>query len=361
MTFLRPAVLVVATALTVAGCDRSAFDPTLGFLGGSGGEPGIGLVINSTGNALTLFQLGDPARQVQIPFGASDAITPVGFSLRGLRVAVPLGNAASVAVVDLAEQEVSRIFLFPGGNATGSAWADDQAVLASNTTDDYVGRFTLGQAGDSIVQTVPVAPAPGTIVVHGGRAFVLSSNLDENYAPLGNGVVTALDPATLEVIGTVETGGTNPTDAAVGPDGLLYVVNTHQYETGSVTVIDPATLQVVSHIPDVAAGPGSIHIDDDGLAYISGFFFGTLVLDTATGEFVRGPDSPVCAPLEDGSCRGAPDAVTDANGNVYQLFFGSASKGLHPWVFRYRAGSYELVDSIGVGQGPMAIEIERFF
>jgi DNA-binding beta-propeller fold protein YncE len=360
MNPMRYPALLAAT-LTLAGCEPSAIDPSLGFLAGSGGEPGIGLVINSTANALTLFQLGDPDRQVQIPFGASDAITPVGFSLRGLNAAVPLGNAASVAIVDLREQEISRIFLFPGGNATGSAWTDDRTVLASNMTDDYVGRFLIDQPGDSIAQTVAVAPAPGTIVVHGGRAFVVSANLDENYAPLGNGVVTALDPVTLEVIGTVETGGTNPTDAAVGPDGLLYVVNTHQYETGSVTIIDPATLQVVSHVPDVAAGPGSIHINEDGLAFISGFFFGTLVLDTGTGEFVRGPENPVCAALEDGSCRGAPDAEPDANGNLYQLFFGSARKGLHPWVFRYRAGSYELIDSIGVGQGPMAIEIERFF
>lgn len=360
MNPVRRSVLLTATVLALAGCDLSTFDPGLGFLEGFG-DPEIGLVINSTDNALTLFQLGAPDRQVQIPFGASDAITPVGFSIRGLNVAVPLGNAASVAIVDLGEQEISRIFLFPSGNATGSAWVDDRTLLASNTTDDYVGRFAIDQTGDTISQTVSVAPGPGTIVVHDGRAFVVSSNLDENYAPLGNGVVTAVDPVTLEVIGTVETGGVNPTDAAVGPDGLLYVVNTHQYETGSVTVIDPATLQVTSHISDVAAGPGSIHIDADGLAYISGFFFGTLVLDTGTGEFVRGPENPVCARLEDGSCRGAPDADTDRNGDLYQAFFGSAKNGLDPWVFRYRAGTYELIDSIAVGQGPMSIEIERFF
>lgn len=352
--------LVALCTLALSGCDSEVSTPELGFLGGTREDPQIGLVVNSTGKALTLFQLGSPTTQAQIPFGASEAITPVGMSVGGTRAAVPLGNAASVAIVDLQTQSVSRVFLFPGGNATGSAWVDEKTVLAANMPRHQVGRFTLDQAGDTIRQTVNVANTPSKILVHNGRAFVISSNLDEKFAPIGNGVVTALDPRTLQVLGTVQTGGTNANDAEIGPDGLLYVVNTHRYDKGSLTVIDPQSLRVVHHQEGFGAGPGSISIDRNGMAYISGFFFGTLVWNTRTRQFVRGPDNPVCAPLAEGRCRGAPDAQTDQNGNLYQVFFGSARQGLKPWVFKYRASTFELTDSIAVGQGPFSIEIRRF-
>lgn len=360
MNILRRTSLVAFGMLTLAGCDNEPSRAELGFLGGTETDPHIGLVVNSNGKSLTLFQAGSPTTTREIPFGSSELITPTSLAVRGTRAVVPLGQTASLALVDLQTQTIPRIFLFPGGNATGAAWVDDKTVLAANLIDDYVGRFTVDQAGDSIRQTVRVAPAPTEIVVHNGRALVISSNLDARFKPLGNGVVTAIDPRTLQVIGTVQTGGTNPTDAAIGPDGLLYVVNTHGYDKGSLTIIDPATLRVSAHLEGFGAGPGSISFGRDGRAYISGFFFGTLVWDPKTRQFVRGPDNPVCAKLSTGACRGAPDADTDRDGNLYQVFFGSARRNLSPWIFKYRAGTYELVDSIAVGQGPFAIEVERF-
>jgi DNA-binding beta-propeller fold protein YncE len=190
---------------------------------------------------------------------------------------------------------------------------------------------------------------------------VTSANLDANFAPLGNGVVTALDPKTLQVLGTAQTGGTNATDAAVGPDGMLYVVNTGDYTSpGSLTIVNPATMAVVATVGGMGVGPGAISIDANGLAYISGFFSGTLVWNTKTKTFVRGTDNPVCAKLPDNSCRGAFAATTDAAGDVYQLFFGSTAQGLPPYVFVFKATSFALSDSISVGAGPSAIAIRTF-
>ena len=359
MSRIERSALLFAGILSLAACEPGTTTPDLGFLAGTDQDPQIGLVVHSGEKALTLFQLGAPTQQRKLSFGASESITPTGFSVRGTRAAVPLGNAASVAVVDLTSQTVSRIFLLPRGNATGSAWADDRTVLVANLIDDYVGRFTVDQTGDTIRQTVEVAPAPTAIVVHGGRAYVVSGNLDENYSPLGNGVVTVLDPANLRVVGTVDTGGRNPLDAAVGPDGKVYVIHGEDFSKGTLSVIDPVTLQATA-LPGFGAGPGSISIDRNGLAYVSGFFFGTLVWNTRTRQFVRGPDNPVCARLANGSCRGSPDADVDRDGNLYQVFFGSARQGLSPWVFRYRAGSYELTDSLAVGQGPYSIQVQSF-
>ena len=355
--FMRPLPLLAA-ALFATACDGDSTGSNDAFI--LQGDSEVGVVVNSTGKSLTLFRVDDKQTR-QIAFGASSAVTPTGLSVRGRRAAVPLGNAASVALIDLEGLAISRYFLFPQGNATGSAFADDTTLLAANLQDDYVGRATVGQVGDTIRQRVTVAPAPTAIVMAGGRAAVVSGNLDDNYAPIGNGVVTFLDPRTLQVQGRVQTGGTNPGDAAVGPDGLLYVVNTGDYVSdGSVTIINPQTMAVVNTFSGFGAGPGSIHVDGAGLAYISSFSLGTLVWNTRTRTFVRGKDNPLCAKMASGECRGAFDTTTDVQGNVYQAFFGSARQGLAPQVFVYRAGSLALSDSIGGVNGPSALEVRAF-
>jgi len=163
------------------------------------------------------------------------------------------------------------------------------------------------------------------------------------------------------VLGTAQTGGTNSGAAAVGPDGLVYVVNTGDYVgDGTVTIIDPQTMRAEATVGGFGAGPGSIHIDARGLAYVSGFFTGTVVWNTRTRAFVRGVANPVCAPLAGGGCRGAFDVSTDVQGNVYQAFFGSASEGLAPYIFVYRPGTFALADSVAAGNGPAAVEIRAF-
>lgn len=360
----RPLALLLA-ALFIGGCSDDSTSPTTrDFLQGTSSNPQIGLVVNSTGKALTLFQLGDPTEIREIPFGASSAVTPVGLVFRGTHVVVPLGNAASAALVDLDGLRIEQFYTFPTGNATGAAFVDDNTFLVANLIDNYVGKVTLGQAEAAITDTVSVAaPGPTAVVVTGGRAFAVSGNLDENFAPLGPGVITVIDPATMTPVDTIESGGTNSSAAAVGPDGLVYVVNTEDFVAdGSVTVIDPSTLQVVGTFPGFGAGPGSIHIDAGGLAYVSGFFTGTVVWNTATRTFVRDAANPVCARLNSAPgtpCRGAFDATRASDGSIYQVFFGSASQSLPPYVFVY-SPTYELVDSISVGVGPAAIDIGTF-
>ncbi len=361
-TSVRPAAAFLV--LAAAGCSSdSVTNPVApGFLGGTSSNHQIGVVVNSTGHALTLFQLGSPTTTQTIPLGSSSTVTPVSLSLRGRSAAVPLGDAASVALVDLAGGTVKRFFTFASGNATGSAWVDDSTVVAANTGNNTVGRFRVGQTGDAITTTVGVAPAPTEVVVAANRVFVVSGNLNASYAPIGNSIVTAIDPATMTVTGTVSTGGTNATSAAVGPDGKIYVVNTGDYVTpGSLGVINPTTMALETTVPGMGVGPGGITIDANGLAYVSGYYFGTLVWNTATRQFVRGPSNPVCAPIgTTGTCRGAFGAAATTDGSLYQVFFGSANPALAPQVFVYSAGTFALRDSVAVGAGPSDIQIRTF-
>lgn len=355
------ALFALSLAAACGSDDPVGPKPPTGFLAGVSGNREIGMVVNSGSKSLTLFQLGSPTTVRQIALGSSTTITPIGYSLRGRKAAVPLGNAASVAIIDLETATVGRHFTFASGNTTGSVWANDTTVFVANTNTDKVGRFYLNQSSGEITSTVPVAPAPTSIAFGAGKVLVISGNL-ENYMPKGEGIVTAIDPSTMAVLGTIQTGGTNPNEGIVGPDGLLYVLNTGDYVSpGNMAIIDPATLKRVALIENVGVGPGHISIDSRGLAYISSFSNATIVWNTKTRTFVRGPENPVCAKLAaSGACRGASASAGGADGKLYQLFFGSASKGLAPYAFVYDANTYALRDSISVGSGPMALTIRTY-
>lgn len=335
--------------------------PPSGFLAGVAGNREIGLLVNSDAKTLTLFQLGSPSTVQQIALGSSTTITPTGYSLRGRKAAVPLGNAASVAIVDLETATVGRHFTFANGNTTGSVWVNDTTVIVANTNTDKVGRFYINQASGEITATVGVAPAPTSIAFGAGKVLVISGNL-ENYMPKGEGIVTALDPSTMAVLGTIQTGGTNPNEGIMGPDGLLYVLNTGDYVSpGSMAIIDPTTLKRIALIENIGVGPGHISIDSGGLAYISSFSDATVVWNTRTRTFVRGPENPVCAKLAStGVCRGASAAAASAGGKLYQLTFGSAAKGIAPYAFVYDANTFVLRDSISIGSTPMALSIRTY-
>ena len=68
----------------------------------------------------------------------------------GTHAAVPLGNAASVAYVDLATETVDRYFTFASGNATGSAFVNANTVVVCNQTTDQCGKFDPAQAANEV-------------------------------------------------------------------------------------------------------------------------------------------------------------------------------------------------------------------
>lgn len=363
---------LVAPIAFLAGCgDDTPSGPSAGqIVPGAPRGAEVAVVLNSVGKSLTLFQAGNAAniRQIALSPAGSGAPTPVGFTLRGARVAVPLGDAASTAVLDLASgASTPRYFTFATGNATGAAWTDDNTLVVANLVEGYVGRVDASRAGGAITDTVRVAPAPMAVVAAGGRAYVVSSNLDtkNQYRSLGNGVVTAVDPATMRVVGTA-TVGANASAAAVGPDGRLYVVNSGRFggNDGSLSVLNAATLAVEATVPGFGDFPGAISIGDNGVAFVSSYGFGTIAWDTRTRTFLRGAANPICAPaVVDGvrQCRGAASAAVGADGTVYQAFAGDFGVGkLKPYVFVYRPGTFQLADSVAAGTDPTAIEVRAF-
>jgi len=126
MPIARSALLLSAFAViagSACGSDSTTAPAVTGFLAGTSANHEIGLVVNSSGKTLTLFQLGSPSTQSQIALGTSSTVSPVAMSIRGRRAAVPLGDAASVALIDLQALTVQRFFTFASGNATGSVFS----------------------------------------------------------------------------------------------------------------------------------------------------------------------------------------------------------------------------------------------
>ena len=343
---------LIGLALVATACGSDSATAPKGFLHGQ-----VGLVVNSTGRALTMFQLSSPDSQRTVSFGGSNAITPVDASVRKTLALVPLGDAASAALVDLTTPVVKRVFLYPSGFATGSAFVDDTTIVIDNTGNGTIGRVTVNQSSDTIADTVHVAPMPSAIMVSGSNAYVVSANEDANFTSLGNGILTKVNLGTMTVSDTVSLGGLNSSAGALGPDGKLYILNTGDFvNSGSISIVDPSSMTVLETDPTIV-GPGAIQIDAAGLAYISSFTVGTVIWNTATKAYVRGPNNPLCAPSPSG-CRGAFDAIVDSHGNVYQTFFGTQS--LPGQVFVYAASTYALTDSVSAGVGPTALRIASF-
>jgi len=141
---LRHAVFSASLASFSLSCSTDATSPFApGFLGGMPNDHEIGVVVNSLGRSVTLFQHGSPATQQQIALGSSTTITPTGFAVRGRQAVVPLGDAASVALIDLQAATVKRFFAFASGNATGSAFVDDTTVVAANLLTNVVDRKSV--------------------------------------------------------------------------------------------------------------------------------------------------------------------------------------------------------------------------
>jgi len=347
------ALLALASVFTLAACSDDT-PPTPTFLDGTPSDPGILLAVNLD-KAVFMLQTGAPNAAVSIPLGASSAVTPVGLSVSGNFAVVPLGNAASVAYVNLSTETVDRYFTFPSGNATGSAFVNASTVVVCNQTTDQCGKFDPAQAGNAITSLVTVTQFPTNVVATGGRVFAVSSNLDDNYLVAGPGVVTELNPATLAIVRTWDV-GTNPQYAAAYA-GKLYVINSGDFgsNNGTLSIIDLGANTVAAPVAGFGDFPGPINIDTQGRAFVSSFNYGTVVWSTTTSAFLRDASNPLCAPVTGGACRGAADATVAPNGRVYQAFFGSAANSEPAQYFVYDGSTFALSDSVTVPIGPSGL------
>jgi DNA-binding beta-propeller fold protein YncE len=193
--------------------------------------------------------------------------------------------------------------------------------------------------------------------------FVISSNLNPTtYTPVGPGVVTEINPTTMSVVRTFTTGGNDPQYGAFDAAGKLYVTNSGSYGSGdgSLTIINLSTNVVESTVTGFGDSPGDISIDSQGRALVSSYSIGSLVWNTVTRSFIRGPTNALCAPASSAAgapCRGSSGGAFGLNGKIYTTVPGSPTAPAY--LFAFNGTTFALTDSTAVPLYPSGLAIQK--
>lgn len=309
----------------------------------------VGVVVTSTDVALTVFDVDDPTDSDVVGLGPDGS--PVTLAVRGRFAAVPMGTVPAVAVVDLRDAALLRTVGLPeGSGATGAAFVNDSIVLVANPNLGSVTPVNVmaGTTGSGIA----VGRYPQAVVVEGGRAYVLNAEL-ENFAPDGPSTITVLDASSLAVLQTIQLSGENAAQAAIGPDGRMYVIQSGSWgaSNGALSVVDLASGTEVDFFEGFGDFPGSIAVGDNGAVHVGTFGVGMLVWSSTTESFVRGLDDPVTP----GGVASTAGLGVDSEGRVYAL----VPDCQNPSVVHRLDASHASEAAIPVGICPFAIDFSE--
>lgn len=325
--------------LAVAGCSDS-LGPELPTV------REVGVVLNSVDISLTVFGVDSEVAPLTIGLGPDGS--PVSMAVRGSLVAVPLGLVPAVAVVDLTTGIVTHTIALPeGSGATGAAFLDDERVMVTNPG---LGSVSVVNVVDgTVVTSIEVGVFPQGVIVHEGRAFVFNGELGADFLPSGPGTITVLDAASLDVIETIGLSGENPSSGAVGPDGLIYVVNAGRFfgNSGSVSIVNGSIPGEIDWQVGFGDFPGAPAFGPEGDLYVPAFSYGVAIWRPATGQFVRATDSAI-------EPEGVPSASGlgfDGRGRLYTL----RPDCVGPSAALRLASTFEVEATIPVGICPIAV------
>jgi DNA-binding beta-propeller fold protein YncE len=306
------------------------------------------VVVNSIDLSVTVIPVDsiDARRTI----GIGQAGSPVSLAARGSYAIAPMGFLSSAAILDLASGDVTSVALPDNSGATGVDFFNDSIAYIANPNLNTVSPVNVIAA--TAGAEIDVGGFPQGVIASADRVFVLNAELDNTYRPSKAGGVSVIDPSANAVISTVILRGFNPSAAAFGPDGLLYVVNSGTFGQGdgSLSVIDPTTSGEVEHHPGFGEFPGDIAFGPDGYAYISSFAYGVAVWDAAADTFINSPSDPL---VVEGQSISSGLGFDDG-GRLYTLIPGDC---IAPSIaYRVNGGD---TDEIGVGVCPIDIAFTR--
>jgi hypothetical protein len=305
---------VVTTALALGCSDTNAPLPD---------PEEVLLAVNSTANTLSIVPVEAPNSAVAVPLGGTTP-TPTGVSAREGVAIVPLGLDNAVAVVDLRTATVLRTIPLPeNSGATGSAIVDDSIAYVGNPNINTVSRINYITGATS---EVPAGVYPSGLIFTRGKVFVINANLDETFSPAGPSWLTVIDPTISAAAPAIDsialTGEGNASFAAVGSDGLLYVMSTGDYFSGEgrLSVVDPLAGTEVASFAGFGTGPGNVAADADARIFVSSYSQGVMEFNLDSNKVVRGAGNGVPIPSN-------ATVAVDSKGRVYAIDTGPCSGG----------------------------------
>ncbi len=344
MKGLGMAVGGLSFAVALTGCDDDPTRPTPAT------EIETAVIVNSIDLSVTVFPVDSP--QSARIIGLAQAGTPVSLAVRANVAVVPLGLFPALAVVDLSSGNVQTVPLRNNSGATGAAFLNDSIVYVANSNLDSLSRVNVFSL--QVEAEIAVGVFPQAVAVAGAQVFVMNAELNANFQPANPGVVSVVDPTTNTVASSISLTGFNPSGVTLGPDGLLYVVNSGSFGQGdgSLSVVDPTTLAEDEHHAGFGEFPGGIAFGPDGHAYVSAFSYGVAVWNTSDDAFLQSPTNPL---VIQGHMTSA-GVRFDSSGRLYSLIPGDC---INPSVVVRLNADLSFDREIDVGVCPVAIAFTR--
>ncbi len=335
------AASIVGAAFFLSGCGDST-GPEEKPLGEQ-----VFVIVNSTENSLSLVPVNDtmPAHVVGL---LGQNASPVSLAVHGTRAVVPLGLAHAASVVDLATRTVERtIALEDNSGATGAAFENDSIAWIANPSLNTVTRVNVN-SGDT--SSVAVGVYPQAVAYTAGKVWVANANL-VMWAPAGPSWLTVIDPATSQVVDSVELSGQNAAALELGQDGNLYVLNSGNFGAadGSLSVVDPVAASETGFLADIGEFPGSLVWVSDELLVVGSFSDGILEVDPTGPTLTRAGAQGI---MPEGA--GVSGVGADTAGVVYAL---NSTDCVAPGKLNaLQPPGYDVVRTMDTGVCPYAIE-----
>jgi hypothetical protein len=306
------------------------------------------VVVNRDDHTLTLIPVAAPTTQTTIPLGSASPV-PAGLAASEGIALVPLGDDDAVAVVDLAAGTVLDTYGLPANSgATGAAIVDDSIGYVANPGLNSVTRINF-LTGDTA--SVDVGVRPLGVVFTRGRLFVINANSDGAGDPLGESWITVIDPTTNVSATGIDSiplpGPGNARHAAVGADGLLYVVSAGDSGTGEgrLSIVNPVTREELGSFGGFGNFPATVATLGSRI-FITNRAEGLMEFDGHSRTTVRGAGDAVGPP-------GVVGVAVGSGGRVFTLQVGSCGAADATVVTRRS----NLTQSGSVGAGECAVAL----
>jgi hypothetical protein len=313
------------------------------------------LVVNQAENSLSIVPVDAPTSAMKVPLGGAGS-SPTSLAAQNAIALVPLGPADAVAVVDLRAGVVLRRIRLPGGSgATGAAIVDDSIAYVGNPGLNSITRINYLTPDTASVAT---GTWPQALVFTRGRVLVLNGNLDPTGRPIGESWITVVDPATnapaVGIDSIALSGQGNASAAAVGGDGLLYVVvaGNRLEEDGRLSIVDPVERIEVASFSGLGRSPGQVAVDGEARVFVSSQAEGLLEFNTDSNEVVRGPGEGVPVPANSG-------VAVDSRRRVYALEARDCNGAMSGRVHVLTSDLEDELRNLELGRCPVAAAIVR--